>query len=172
MPRSQTVRRIAELVVKVLSKSMKCSHKTGKTYHPSLNQVCKIRALEYTMKLIQVLAAALTPTIFLAAFVPFNSMQFAVADESARVDTYGDPLPTGAAVRCGTVRYRHPGWFKFVEFIPGTHSFVVSTRDNSPNVWDAETGKQLRDFTHSGQVACLKVVPNSDDAIAMLTTKE
>ncbi|APZ92576.1 WD40 repeat domain-containing protein [Fuerstiella marisgermanici] len=96
------------------------------------------------------------------------SAQTVQDEHPKRVDIQGDPLPEGVAVRCGTVRYRHPGWYKQVDFLPGTHHFVVSPKGYSPIIWDAVSGKMVSRFDHRGHVACVRVVPGSGNVV-MLT---
>lgn len=59
-----------------------------------------------------------------------------------RVDLYGDSLPRRALARLGTKRYRHNGWYKRAEFIPGTHKVVMVAKGEGIKVWDADSGKQ------------------------------
>ncbi len=93
----------------------------------------------------------------------------ATSGTTVDVDFHGDTLPARATVRLGTVRYRHPGWFKHVEFLPGQHNFVVSTKDSSPKVWNSLTGKLIREISHSDRVSRFKVHRPTGD-VAMLTT--
>jgi RNA polymerase sigma factor (sigma-70 family) len=60
-------------------------------------------------------------------------------EKSARVDSFGDPLPDGAIARLGTRRFRHDGYASSLAFTPDgkllagfTYSGVV--------VWEAATG--------------------------------
>jgi len=74
----------------------------------------------------------------------------AVADDPAsssspRHDLYGDPLPQGAISRLGTLRYRHPGWYKRVEFLPDRRTFAVGTSDNTVRLWDARSGMMVHE---------------------------
>ncbi|QEG33604.1 M56 family metallopeptidase [Bythopirellula goksoeyrii] len=61
----------------------------------------------------------------------------------AGFDIYGDPLPQGAIARLGTLRYRHPGWYKHCAFLPDNETFVVGTDDNTVRFWDARSGKMV-----------------------------
>lgn len=114
--------------------------------------------------------ALLAPLSLFIASCPACAQLADSIQANPAVDLYGDSLPAGAVVRCGTLRYRHPGWYKHVLFVPGTHQIVVSTKDNAPKIWDVTTGKKLREFPHRGKVACLKLMPGTSD-VAMLTTK-
>lgn len=62
-----------------------------------------------------------------------------------RTDVYGDPLPENALVRMGTVRYRHPGWYKRIDFLSDNRTIVIGTQDNTIRFWDARSGKQVRE---------------------------
>lgn len=60
------------------------------------------------------------------------------------VDLYGDSLPPGAVARLGTVRYRHGGWQRSYQFLPGTRTLISTADGNSLCWWNAEDGKLLR----------------------------
>jgi WD40 repeat protein len=75
-------------------------------------------------------------------------------DERGAVDRYGDPLPPGAVVRLGTVRYRFNSAAS--AFLPDGKT-VVST-ENGPGIklWNPRTGRLVREidtshFTPSGR---------------------
>lgn len=61
-----------------------------------------------------------------------------------RVDRYGDPLPTDAVRRFGTVRLRQPHPH-FVQFTPDGKTLVAGTGQAPLGVFDATTGRKLRD---------------------------
>jgi RNA polymerase sigma factor (sigma-70 family) len=70
------------------------------------------------------------------------------APKQERTDRYGDPLPEGALVRLGTVRFRNSSAPALLAFRPGTRQLLsVSGGDEGVSVrlWDARTGKVLRD---------------------------
>jgi WD40 repeat protein len=74
------------------------------------------------------------------------------------VDLYGDPLPQGAIARLGTVRFRHPGWYKRMAFLPDGETFLVGTGDNTLRAWNAVTGKLVHELDLAGyrlQAFCL-----------------
>ena len=85
--------------------------------------------------------------------------------EHSRIDLHGDPLPEGALSRLGTIRYRQAGWYKHVEFLPGGHHFVVSTKDNQPRVWDAASGRLVDEYKKSGQMVWFRVTESGDGAL-------
>jgi WD40 repeat protein len=64
------------------------------------------------------------------------------ADEKTKVDLYGDPLPPGALVRLGTVRYRHGSVGS--TFLPDGKTVVGATQSNAIHLWDARSGRLVR----------------------------
>src|SRR5207302_559231 len=64
-----------------------------------------------------------------------------------KLDSYGDPLPTGALLRLGTTRLRQPGGCYCVALSPDGKR-VASGGVYSVRVWDAATGVKLREFPH------------------------
>ena len=81
------------------------------------------------------------------------SAVIASADETPRVDLYGDPLPSGAIARLGTVRFRHrylhgPGGLFSGRQIGGVRLHA----DGTVIIWDSATGNRLRQFKgHPGK---------------------
>jgi RNA polymerase sigma factor (sigma-70 family) len=72
----------------------------------------------------------------------------ALADKGparAGVDLQGDPLPAGAIMRLGTARWRHAWGVESVAFTPDGQQ-VVSAGGHKIHVWEASTGKELRNF--------------------------
>jgi WD40 repeat protein len=68
-----------------------------------------------------------------------------------RTDRYGDPLPPGALLRLGTERLRLGTPVRSLEFSPdGTQLLTCGQDDGRITLWDARTGKRIR------QVAQLK----------------
>src|SRR5881392_2533998 len=62
-----------------------------------------------------------------------------------RVDRHGDPLPQGALLRLGTVRFRHPDSTSALALSPDGRT-VATLGSGTLRVWDAATGKQLHRF--------------------------
>jgi RNA polymerase sigma factor (sigma-70 family) len=61
-------------------------------------------------------------------------------------DLLGDPLPNGAVVRLGTVRWRHGGPVFFLALQPDGKTAVSAANDRFVRVWDQATGKELHRF--------------------------
>jgi RNA polymerase sigma factor (sigma-70 family) len=59
-----------------------------------------------------------------------------------RADLYGDPLPPGALVRMGTVRFRPADWVRSLAFLQGG-KIVVSTGHKGIKFWETATGEEL-----------------------------
>jgi WD40 repeat protein len=76
-----------------------------------------------------------------AALLLAGVLARAAEPEVPLTDCYGDPLPAGALVRLGTVRFRHPEDLTSVAYSPdGT---AIASADDGGNVrlWEAATGK-------------------------------
>lgn len=72
------------------------------------------------------------------------------ADEKLqpRLDRYGDPLPPGAIRRFGTLRFRH--WrIEDVAFTPDGKRVIAGMGDDPLSVFDARTGRKLREVGKS-----------------------
>jgi WD40 repeat protein len=65
-------------------------------------------------------------------------------------DRYGDPLPDGALARLGTVRWRAGGPIALAAFLPDGKSLLTVSTDRVAQVWDRDTGKELRHFDAAG----------------------
>src|SRR5262245_44331410 len=83
------------------------------------------------------------------------------ADEPAKLDTHGDPLPAGAVARLGTVRFRHGDGASFVAFLPGGKELLTVGRDDFARLWDVATGKELRQFRLRDENAANPTAPTT-----------
>jgi WD40 repeat protein len=74
----------------------------------------------------------------------------AAAQEPARLDLFGDPLPAAAVARMGTARLRHDyaqnGRVLSAAFSPDGKTLVTGGGDHTVRLWEVETGKQLGRF--------------------------
>jgi RNA polymerase sigma factor (sigma-70 family) len=77
----------------------------------------------------------------------------AVPAERPGTDLYGDPLPAGAVVRLGTVRFRHAEGVTGFAFVPGGKALIAGSHDGTLRLWEVPTGKEIRRFLgHKGAV--------------------
>jgi hypothetical protein len=59
-----------------------------------------------------------------------------------RADHFGDPLPSGAVARLGTLRFRHEGSCHSVAFSPDGKLLASTTTGATVVHWDASTGQE------------------------------
>jgi WD40 repeat protein len=65
-------------------------------------------------------------------------------------DLQGDALPPFAALRLGTVRWRHDDTIGFAAFLPDGKSVISVAGDRTIRVWEFPSGKELRRITLYG----------------------
>jgi RNA polymerase sigma factor (sigma-70 family) len=83
------------------------------------------------------------------------------AEKTTRTDLYGDPLPPGALVRMGTVRFRHHSFLGDVAFSPDGKILVAGGYGGSILLYDAATGRKLRELqAAASQFAALAFAPD------------
>jgi WD40 repeat protein len=70
-----------------------------------------------------------------------------------KTDAFGDPLPQGALIRVGTIRFRHAEGVTCSVFSPDGKTVFSASYDGTVRQWDVATGKELRRFVgHRGWV--------------------
>jgi RNA polymerase sigma factor (sigma-70 family) len=78
-----------------------------------------------------------------------------------KTDQYGDPLPPGAVVRVGTIRFRHAEGVRCSVFSPDGKTLITGGHDGLLRLWDLATGKELRRFVgHRGATGPIALSPN------------
>jgi RNA polymerase sigma factor (sigma-70 family) len=88
----------------------------------------------------------------------------AEAAPKTRTDRLGDPLPSGALARLGTVRFRERDAIFALAYSPNGKMLASATgyQESIVRVWDTATGKQLFLLRHdSGQIHSLAFSPDS-----------
>jgi WD40 repeat protein len=84
--------------------------------------------------------------IFLFALGIANSASGA---GNAPTDLYGDPLPSGAIARLGTVRFRHSGSSICDVFLSPNGDTLISAGYRSIEMWDVQSGRRRRQIALS-----------------------
>jgi WD40 repeat protein len=93
----------------------------------------------------------LTPARFCLLLCTLAALAPARAADPPRADVYGDPLPDGALARLGTVRWRAGNTVATTAFLPDGKSVLTVSLDYFVQVWDRDTGKELRHFDAAGE---------------------
>jgi WD40 repeat protein len=69
------------------------------------------------------------------------------AEKPAAVDRIGDPLPVGAVMRLGTVRFRQDSYeVSGLAFLPDGKTLVTASGNGWVRFWETSTGKRLREL--------------------------
>jgi RNA polymerase sigma factor (sigma-70 family) len=71
-------------------------------------------------------------------------VQATALPQPARTDRYVDPLPPGAAMRLGTVRFRQSPKIDHVVYSPDGRLVATDSQGDDLQVWDARDGRKLR----------------------------
>src|ERR1700716_3064931 len=82
-------------------------------------------------------------TLILGIGVMLSVSPCAGAQNKPLTDLYGDPLPSGASTRLGTVRFRNSNKCESLAYTPDGR-FVVCGGVGGVVVWEAATGKEVR----------------------------
>ena len=98
------------------------------------------------MKLQSLIASPLVLTIGSAILAqnPAEKTKPATAEKATppRLDCFGDPLPTGAIARLGTVRFRHNGTIDCFTFSPDGKT-IASSSGGTTHLWEVATGREV-----------------------------
>lgn len=70
--------------------------------------------------------------------------------QSPKTDALGDPLPSGALARLGTLRWRAGSSVVMAAYRPDGKTLVTVGQDFVVQVWDAATGREVQRFDVSG----------------------
>src|SRR5262245_38263343 len=97
--------------------------------------------------------------IFLACVVFIASPLF--AQRGSPQDLYGDPLPSGATARLGTLRFRQQDTTSGVTFVPGDKKLAVLTYEGELIHYNLDTGNQTaRSKIAEGYVRSFAATPD------------
>jgi WD40 repeat protein len=103
------------------------------------------------------------PLLIVGLFLTIPRLS-AVANEPVRpprVDAQGDPLPSGAILRLGTVRFRHGKSVTCVAYGPDGKTIASASQDTTIRLWEAATGKEVRVLQgHTAEVTCVAFAPD------------
>ena len=80
------------------------------------------------------------------------------AGQQPRVDAFGDPLPTGAIHRLGTLRVTPDA----IPALSPDGKLIATSSDRGVQFWDAVTGKQLGAVELDTQVKALAFAPDGN----------
>jgi WD40 repeat protein len=127
-----------------------------------------------------ILAAVLLALMLLATGAGLLSRQVladkppvnGAGNDVARTDPSGDPLPSSALARLGTVRWRHGGPVFFAAYSLDDRELLTVGKDGFARVWESATGREIRRFG-TGDIDTLDHAAISADRKLLATsTKE
>jgi WD40 repeat protein len=95
-------------------------------------------------------------------------MSDAAFAQEARRDLYGDPLPKGALMRLGTLRFRHgASAIHCLAFAPDGRRLASGGDDHLIRIWDARTGsEQLRLVGHRDSILVVSFSPDGKTLVS------
>ena len=80
----------------------------------------------------------------------------------ARADRYGDPLPPGALMRLGTIRFRHGDSINAAAYSPDGKTLATAGYGGTIRLWDAATGKQVAVFQRENKASITSLAFSPD----------
>ncbi len=84
------------------------------------------------------------PLFLVYALAAATLLVNAAQSEPPAKDLQGDPLPSGAVARLGTLSWRHDAVVAFAAFLPDGKSVVTVSNDGAVRVWEFPSGKEIR----------------------------
>jgi len=123
----------------------------------------------FAMMLFVVISLAMTPAMLRSLEATPAETQEPNEAETSRTDLYGDPLPTGAISRLGTVRFRQQDSVKLARFLPDSESLVVVTSRSGLVYYDVPSGK-LRKVVPIGIDVVSHAVSTPDGSLLAVST--
>jgi RNA polymerase sigma factor (sigma-70 family) len=94
------------------------------------------------------------------------------AAKAARLDRSGDPLPSEALARMGTLRFRQPSGVASVVFLHDGKSLLSGSVDGQFRLWETVTGKELRRFgDQPDEVRWLDLAPDGKVSFSLAGDK-
>lgn len=82
------------------------------------------------------------------------------------LDRYGDPLPSLAVARLGTIRLRHIDAINRVAFSPDGKILASAGDDKVVLLWDVITGKQVQTMSHPNPVRAVLFTPDGKTLVS------
>ena len=83
-----------------------------------------------------------------------------------RTDPGGDPLPEGAILRLGSLRFRHHGPIFSLAYSPDGKSIVSGGMDEKVRLWETATGKEIRTHKMDAPVNAVLFSPDGSKVLA------
>jgi hypothetical protein len=106
---------------------------------------------------------------FFALAVAFGPGFEEAAKNQPRRDAYGDLLPPAAVARLGTIRFRHGARVAALDYSYDGKLLASGAHDGTVTVWDAASGKRLKQFAvkHHPQVDYVAFLPGDKQLLSV-----